>query len=181
MSPSRRASYSIVIKLIVLMWLGFILSLVYPNLAQFGLYPREMWGLIGIFTSPFIHGGWNHLIANTTGMIIFGIIFSWVARGATGSIVLYMMVVQGLLTWIFAREGNHVGASGLVFGLFSYLIFIGFFERKFKHILVSMAVMILWGGTIVGVLPLSPFISWEAHLFGFVAGFFAAKYGLPKT
>ena len=178
MNQINRASYSIVIKILALMWVGFFTCLAFPDLFHLGLYPREQWGLLGIFTSPFVHGGWQHLLANSSGIIIFGGIFCWVVKGATGGIVMYLMVVQGLLTWIFARDGNHIGASELVFGLFSYLIFIGFFERRFKYVLVSTVVMVLWGGTIMGILPLSPYVSWEAHLFGFIAGFWAAKYGL---
>lgn len=178
MSHFDRASYSLMLKLLGLMWVVFVLCLFNPQLFSLGLYPRETWGLLGIFTSPFIHGSWEHLLANSSGILVFGAIFCWVTQGASKKIIMYLIVVQGLLTWIFARDGNHIGASGLVFSLFGYLIFIGFFERKLKYLFVSLAVMFLWGGTIVGVLPSSPLISWEAHLFGFIAGFLAAKYGL---
>lgn len=180
MSQFDRASYSLILQLLLMIWLGFFASLIYPPLATLGLYPREDWGLLGVFTAPFIHGGWGHIIANSSGMLIFGAIFCWLVKGATKKILLYLIVVQGLLTWIFARSGNHIGASGLVFALFGYLVFIGFFERKFKYLMVSLLVMFLWGGTIVGVLPSAPGISWEAHLFGFAAGFFAAKRGLSS-
>lgn len=160
------------------MWVGFAFTIFYPQFFQFGIYPRETFGLLGILFSPFIHGSWEHLIANSSGILVFGAIFCWVVRGATKHIVFYLIAVQGILTWIFARDGNHIGASGLVFGLFGYLISIGFFERKLKYILVSALVMILWGGTLLGILPTSQYISWEAHLFGFIAGVSAAKIGL---
>ncbi len=173
-----RGSYTFMAYLLALMWIGFAITVFYPQLLNFGIYPRERWGLIGILTSPFIHGSWQHLIANSTGMLIFGTIFCWIVKGATKQVVFYIIVVLGLLTWIFAREGNHIGASGLVFGIFGYLVSIGLFERKIKYILVSSMVMIIWGGTLVGILPTSRFISWEAHLFGFIAGISAAKIGL---
>ena len=175
---NQKPSYTFIFYLLVFIWLGFVASILVPSFFTMGLYPREAWGLLGIFTSPFIHASWQHLTANSVGILIFGTIFSWVVKGATKQIIFYIIVVQGILTWLFAREGNHIGASGLVFGLFGYLISLGFFERRLKYIFVSALVMILWGGTIFGVLPTSSYVSWEAHLLGFLAGVSAAKFGL---
>lgn len=173
----KQPTYILIFYLIVFIYFGFFLSLFFPSLFTLGLYPRETWGLLGVITAPFIHASWEHLIANTIGLAIFGFIMSWLVKTAVTGIIFYIVIVCGLLTWVFAREGNHIGASGLVFGLFGYLITIGFFQRQLKPILVSIVVAAVWGGTIIGVLPSSPYVSWEAHLIGFLVGVSAARFG----
>lgn len=92
------------------------------------------------------------------------------------SVVLFTVLVGGLLVWIFARKANHIGASGLIYGLAAFLIINGFLERKLVPILVSIAVALVYGGLIWGIFPssLATHISWEAHLFGAISGVFIA-------
>ncbi|MCK5231884.1 MAG: rhomboid family intramembrane serine protease, partial [Desulfobulbaceae bacterium] len=80
------------------------------------------------------------------------------------------------LTWLFAGGGTHIGASGIIFGLYGYLLLIGLFQKKIKYIIISIFILFSYGGMIFGVLPGQPYISWEAHLFGFIAGGIAAKF-----
>jgi membrane associated rhomboid family serine protease len=85
------------------------------------------------------------------------------------------MITSGLLVWLFARPATHIGVSGVVYGYFGYLVLAGFLSGKFKLIIISVLVAFFYGGLIFGILPSSPFVSWESHLFGFIAGLVAAK------
>ncbi len=87
----------------------------------------------------------------------------------------------GAGVWIFGRSSVHIGASGLVFGSFGYLVARGWYERKISSILVAIVVIILYGGLITGVLPTPGLLSWEAHLFGLIAGVLAARYQRGNT
>jgi membrane associated rhomboid family serine protease len=88
---------------------------------------------------------------------------------------LFIILLGGVGVWVLGRSAIHVGASGLVFGYFGYLVSRGWYERRPGSILVAIAVIVLYGGLIVGVLPVPGFISWESHLFGLIAGVLAAR------
>ena len=137
--------------------------------------PRTELGLIGIFATPFLHANYTHLFANSVGLLSFGIVFAIIEGQHTSSVIGFIVVVGGLLTWVFGRSAMHIGASGVVFGLFGYLTFLGFFHKRFAYILISVATLVLFGTMIFGVLPLQRGISFESHLFGFLAGALAAK------
>ena len=164
-----------VIFFVALCWASFTLQSVLPTV-NYGIQPRTVHGLIGIVTSPFLHGSLQHLIANSGGLIIFGLIFGLLERKNAGRIIGSIILIQGTLTWIFARDGNHIGASGLVFGLFGYLLCLGYFQKKVLYFFVSLFVAITYGSLIFGILPLTRGVSWEAHLFGLFAGGINAKY-----
>jgi len=163
---------------LVVMWALEIVDvfLLGGALDRFGIQPREPAGLLGIVASPFLHGGFPHLFANTLSFILFGgmLAMRGVRRflGATAIIV----VLGGLGVWLLGQSGsNHIGASGVIFGYFGYLLSAGLFERRFGVALVSVLVLLIWGVMVFGVLPGQPGISWEGHLFGFLAGVFAAR------
>ena len=163
-----------VIFCIILCWTVFVLQGVYPFVA-YGIQPRTYEGLIGIVASPFLHANINHLLANTAGLVTFGLIFGLLERKNASSILITIILLQGTMTWIFARPGNHIGASGLVFGLFGYLMLAGLFKRHLIYLLVSCFIFFSYGSFIFGILPTEERISWEAHLFGFIAGGFSAR------
>lgn len=129
----------------------------------------------GILLSPILHGSLSHLLSNTLPLLVLG---GFVAlRGAKTlvGVSLFVVALGGLLVWIVGRPAVHIGASGLVFGYFGYLVAQGWYERSFVSIVVALAVLLLYGGIIFGVLPQSGFISWEGHLFGLIAGVLAAR------
>ena len=161
--------------IILIFWAVYVLSLFVP-LQRFGLVPRTMWGLIGILASPFLHANIYHLYANTMGLLIFGIIFAFLENRNTPYLIIEIIILQGTALWLFGRNGNHIGASGLIFGLFGYLLLIGYFRKQFKFIIVSLGILIFYGGTIEGILPTQADISWDGHLFGFCVGCLEAKY-----
>ena len=164
-----------VLIFIACLWAIFFLESIFP-IARFGIHPRQLDGLIGILTSPFIHENVQHLVANSIGILIFGVFCGLVEGRRMFEVVAGVILIGGSLTWLLARSANHIGASGLIFGLFGYLIFVGFFHRRWNFILASFVCLAAFGSMIFGVLPRSPSVSWEGHLFGFFAGFLMAKW-----
>ncbi len=163
-----------VLILVVAIWGVAVINLVlgYRLNIWFGLEPRSISGLIGVPVMPLLHGGIRHTAANTIPMLFLGALGMLVAptRFATASIAI--VVLSGIAIWLFARGGTiHVGASGLIFGWFGYLVALGVIERSGRAIAGTVIVTLLYGGMIWGVLPqANPLISWEAHLFGAIAG-----------
>ncbi|WP_372368307.1 rhomboid family intramembrane serine protease [Candidatus Uabimicrobium sp. HlEnr_7] len=163
-----------VVKIIVVLWIVHLISAIFTDIRQYGIIPRETVGIAGIFTAPFLHGDIYHLMANTTSFFIFGCILALIEPALFFSILINIMIIGGFATWIFAREANHIGASGVIFGVFGYIVAAGFFRKKFVFVLVSILVIFIYGSMIFQVLPGEPGVSWESHLFGFLAGIFTA-------
>ncbi len=146
------------------------------RLDAFGIQPRSIAGLWGILFAPLLHGGLAHLFGNTLGILLFGWMIMLREERHFYVVTALSWIAGGLGTWLIGASGSvHIGASGLVFGYFGYLLFAGLFERRFGSILLSLLVLVLWGGMIFGVLPGQLGISWEGHLFGFLAGALSAK------
>jgi len=151
------------------MWVSYFFSWLLP-LQQFGLVPRTTLGLIGIFTAPFLHGSLLHLIGNSISFVTFAVVLALLEGNKMLTKVMLMVTIGGVLTWLFGRSANHIGASGLIFSIWGYLLLSGWFSRKLKYIVVSISLMFFYGGLIFGILPGKVGISWEGHLFGFIAG-----------
>ena len=163
-----------IIQFIICIYIIFVVSVFIP-ITQFGIIPRTSWGLIGILTSPFLHGGIRHLISNTLPLIALLIILNYFYKQKALSVITFTIIIGGFFVWLFARNANHIGASGLIYGLAAFLIANGFIEKKFVPILISIGVIFLYGGLIWGVFP-STYgrVSWESHLFGAIAGILIA-------
>jgi membrane associated rhomboid family serine protease len=175
MSRSSTNAVNLIIYLLLIMY-GLQLINVFTggSLRVLGILPREPFGLIGIFFAPFLHGDWWHLINNTLGFVLFSAIC--LTRGSRFYLKAsaIIILVSGLLVWLFGRKALHIGASGWVFGLWSLCIALAWFERSVINIIIAIGVLAFYGGMIVGVLPSDPFVSFEAHAFGAVAGVLAA-------
>jgi membrane associated rhomboid family serine protease len=157
-------------QFIILMYAVYAIGLFIP-ITNFGIVPRTIDGLIGVFTAPFLHRGIWHLVSNTIPLIVLLTVLNHFYPKKTISVVLFIVLAGGMLVWVFARSANHIGASGLIYGLAAFLIANGVLERKFIPILVSISVAVVYGGLIWGVFPsLRTYISWEGHLFGAVSG-----------
>jgi len=137
---------------------------------HFGIIPREPAGLIGLVGSPFMHANVAHLAANTIPFFVLGLFVALRGIPTFVKTSLFVMFVGGMLVWLFARNADHIGASGVIFGYFGYLLAVGVFERSFSAILIAAVVALLYGGIIFGVIPSDPRVSWEGHLFGFLSG-----------
>ena len=164
---------------LAVMWIVEILDTVAldDRLQGNGIRPRSVDGIDGIVWSPFLHGGFRHLISNTipfailSGLVLVRGVRRWMAASAV------IIVLGGALVWLLALGSNevHIGASGWVFGLFGFLVASAWFERRPVSIVLAIVAVMLYGGTILfGFLP-RPGLSWEGHLFGFIAGVVAAR------
>ena len=153
---------------------GLNLFVFQGRLLAFGIEPRAEEGLLGIVMAPLLHGGFNHLLMNTTGILVFGGLVMLRSRSHFWLVTIIGAIASGIGTWLFGRPAVHVGASGVVFAYFGYLLFTGFFERRIGSLLLSIVVFLIWGPTIYGILPMERDISWEGHLFGFIGGMVAA-------
>jgi membrane associated rhomboid family serine protease len=175
-SPIQQAIQVMIIIVAGLWLIEIVDSTVFSNrLDAQGIHPRTWTGLDGIVWAPLLHGGFGHLLANTVPLLILGVFVAMDGLRRWTSVTLFIMVVGGLATWLFARPAVHVGASGVIFGYAGFLLVAGFVEKSVKGILVAVAVGVLFGGMVLrGITPVSSWVSWESHLFGLVAGVLAA-------
>lgn len=163
-------------RLVFIMWAAFYVEFFWEwPLHYFGIQPRSFFGLIGIFTAPMLHGGLDHLISNTIPLLFLGTVVFFFYEKIGGIIFFRSYFWTNILVWIFGRQdSNHIGASGIVYGLAFFLIFFGIFRRDFTSLAISVVVIIMYGGVIYGVLPFDPSISWESHLAGAMVGVYTA-------
>ncbi|TND07675.1 MAG: hypothetical protein FD123_2994 [Bacteroidetes bacterium] len=161
---------------IVLTWLihvaqGFLQKSFIP----YGLLPKTQSGLIGIITTPFIHADWSHLISNTLPLLVLGYLLYKFYREITFRVFVFLHLVAGMLMWAFI-DGNayHIGASGIVYGLASFLFLSGIIRRHPPLMVVSFIVVFLYGSMVWYMFPLEKGVSWEGHLFGALTGLMLA-------
>ena len=140
-----------------------------------GIVPRQRTSIDGIAYSPFLHLGWPHLIANTVPFLVLGVLVSLWGWRRWVAVTLMIAVLGGAATWLLARPGNHIGASGLVFGYFGFLIGAVFYERRLWPIVPAGIAVFAYGSAVVAGLAPTEGVSWEGHGFGAVAGLVAAK------
>jgi membrane associated rhomboid family serine protease len=134
------------------------------ELQRFGVRPRQWIGLPGILTAPLLHAGIVHLIANTLPLLVLGTTMLHLYPTAAFRVLSAVYLGPGILVWLFARDGNHVGASGLVYGLVAYIFVAGVIRRDRRAIAASLLVAFMYGAAVWGVLPFQEGVSWETHL-----------------
>ncbi|MDB9786820.1 rhomboid family intramembrane serine protease [Bacteriovoracaceae bacterium] len=162
------------LAIILVFWVIFLISIIFP-INSFGIVPRRLNALVGILCAPFLHQNWSHLLANSLSFLIFGQVMLLQTGKKFYILLLEMALLTGLATWCFGRTAMHIGASGVVFAMFGYILSRGIFSKKFQDILISLVIGIFYGATLFGVLPQGGGISWESHLFGFIVGVILAK------
>jgi membrane associated rhomboid family serine protease len=140
------------------------------HLDRLGVRPRTVGGLVGIPLHPLLHLGFAHLALNSVGILLFGGLVLLRDPRDFWTALLLGTFVGGIGVWIFGRPSIHIGASGVVFAFFGYLLLTGWFDRKIGAVLLSVTVFLLWGSALFGLSPTQVGVSWEAHLFGFLAG-----------
>ncbi len=142
-----------------------------------GVKPRSLSGLKGILLMPFLHGGFGHLLSNTIPFIVLGALVMLSGLSTFLIVAGLSILVSGVGVWLFGGGNSvHIGASGLVFGLFGFLITRAYFERSISAIIIAFAVLIFYGGILWGLLPFWLGVSWLGHLFGFAGGVIAAYW-----
>jgi len=163
------------LRFVGLLWLIHGIQVILGlDLGYLGLYPREIFGLRGIITTPLLHGDWAHLLSNSIPLLMMGfMILFFYRRVAIGAFVM-IYLFTGILVWLFGRSVFHIGASGVVYGLVAFVFWTGIFRRNLKSIVLSLIVVFYYGSMFLGILPGQEGISWESHLLGAVAGIFTA-------
>lgn len=144
------------------------------SFTTWGILPRKLSGLKGILTSPFIHSDWDHLMSNTVPLFTLSMIMVIFYRRVATASILLIYLLTGAMVWMFARGNYVVGASGVVYGLVSFVFWTGVFKRDAKSIVLSLIVLTVYYGFFAGILPQEERISWESHLFGALVGVFVA-------
>lgn len=178
-NPARviKQHLTLLFGLLGLMWTVEILDLLpRVHLDRHGIHPRSLSGLYGILLAPFLHADFGHLALNTLPFVVLG--GAVLLRGVRTfwTVTIAVVLAGGLGVWLVAPGfTNHIGASGLIFGYLGFLLARGVFEKSAASILVAVIVLTTYGGLIIGVLPLRAGISWQSHLFGFLAGVATAR------
>jgi membrane associated rhomboid family serine protease len=170
-----------VVAFVGVVWAVFLVDLALPGrLPSYGLTPRTTHGLVGIVTMPFLHANLEHIVSNTVPLIVLLVLLAG-SRPRSWTIVAGIVLVSGVLLWLFGRRANHIGASGLIYGLIAYLFVGGILERRFVPLAIALVVGFLYGGTLAaGVVPrVGSYVSWDGHLCGAIAGALIA-YGLNR-
>lgn len=160
-----------VVLVLGLVWIVFIADgWFHLDLHRFGIRPREVSGLIGVLAAPFLHANWDHIAGNSLSALVLGWLLVYFYPRQSFRVLVFCWLVGGFWVWLFARPSYHIGASGVIYGMASFLFFSGVVKRHLAHAGVSFMIMALYGGWIWGVLPIEPEKSWESHLAGGVVG-----------
>jgi membrane associated rhomboid family serine protease len=142
------------------------------DLNQWGIIPRTVEGVPGIFTWIFLHGDLNHIFFNTIGLVILiPQIFSMHEEEHGVDVIFGISILAGFINWVIGTYGNHIGASGLIYGLASYGLVGSFKQRNVVSALYSLGIMLAFGSNLItGMIPVENAVSWTGHLSGAIAG-----------
>lgn len=184
----KRVLYSALpgLLFVIILWLVQLTTyLTDIQLTHFGIYPRNLLGLTGVVTAVFIHKDFQHLLHNTIPLLVLPAFLFHSYRPMAWKALGWIYLIGGVWTWCLGRPSYHIGASGLIYGLVSFLFIIGILRRDRASMALSLLIVLFYGSLIWGVLPLDYEVSWEAHLSGGLAGamlaYFFRKRGLPVT
>jgi len=162
-------------------WLEIYFGL---NFNKYGIYPRTFEGFRGVFLAPFIHGDTSHLFNNSIPLFVLLVSLFYFYRELAYKVLIIGGFMTGFFTWAIARDSYHIGASGIVYLLFSFIFFSGLIRKHYRLVAQSLVVIFLYGGMIWYVLPIKEGMSWEGHLSGFIVGLclslFYRKTGIVK-
>ncbi len=171
-NPETKRKVVFVLGLSLLLFLIEVVNtFIGHSLMVLGVVPRDPYGIIGIFTSHFIHGNMDHFVSNIGPFAVLSGFIIWRGVSHYIKISLFIMIMTGSMVWLLGPSMTTiVGASGVVFGYLGYLIGRALFERNQNDVIIAVVVMFIYGGMVFGVFPGTPGVSWEAHLFGLISG-----------
>ncbi len=168
---------------VLAMWIVFWVEVRFKvDFGDYGILPRSWSGLRGILLSPFLHGDIKHLYNNSIPLLFLIALLRYFYREVSLQVLIFGILVSGLGTWIIGRENYHIGASGLIYVLVSFIFFKGVQTKYYRLVALSLVIVMLYGGTIWYIFPeVDNQISWEGHLAGFITGFlFSILYKAEK-
>ena len=172
------------LSFVLVMWFVFWLEIKFSlDFTRWGVKPRTVKGLRGILFSPLIHSGIKHLWHNTVPLLVLSTALFYFYRKISWRVLVLLILLSGAGTWMIGRVSYHIGMSGVIYALVSFLFFKGILAKHFRLIALSLVVVFLYGSLIWGTLPTSETISWEGHLSGFIAGGLVAlcfRESVPK-
>jgi membrane associated rhomboid family serine protease len=180
---NTRLRITVLLVFLGLMWFAWLLDSLTPghgSAAGIGIIPRTWDGLDGILVAPFIHANLEHILSNSVPLLVLGALILLRGVAEFVFVVLLSGLIAGTGTWLFGSGGaQHVGASGLVFGFFGYLVFRTAFDRRLSSALITLAVAGVYGAAMTYSLIPQETVSWSGHFFGFAGGFVAARLRYP--
>lgn len=174
-----KISFGITFLLVSLMWLVFFIDYNFElDLYHYGLYPLKASGLIGIFTAPFIHStqDFSHILNNSIPMFVLSWMLFYHYRKIATRSFMFIYFFTGISMWFLARESYHIGMSGIIYGLTSFLVVSGFMRKNMRVAAISLMVVFLYGSMIWGIFPTKVGVSWEAHSMGLLSGILIALF-----
>ncbi|MFV0249081.1 MAG: rhomboid family intramembrane serine protease [Tenacibaculum sp.] len=159
------------IVVVLMLWIIYGVEIKFEkNFNDLGIYPRTVKGLRGVLFSPFIHINAKHLLNNSIPLFVLSSLALFFYGKTTYKVFLYGGLATGMTTWLIGRQAYHIGSSGLVYMLFSFVFFSGIIKKHYRLTSVSLIVVFLYGSMIWYLFPVKNSISWEGHLAGFVTG-----------
>ncbi len=174
-----RTGLSYAAGFVIVIWAVHLVNAVVfgGQLIVFGIHPLDLSSLWGVATSPLLHADFSHLVSNTLPGAIFAFLIGHSGHRVFWEVTAIVVIVGGVGVWLFGGVGtNHIGASGLVYGWLAYLLIRGFFNRSLSEIGLGVTLGFIYSGLIFGLLPGTPGMSWQAHLFGAVGGVLAGMF-----
>ncbi|WP_396635500.1 rhomboid family intramembrane serine protease [Maribacter sp. R77961] len=166
---------------VLLIWGFYWMELVNgTNLNYLGVYPRTLLGLRGVLISPLVHGSLEHLYNNTIPLAILLTALFYFYRKVAWNVLFTGIILSGLLTWLIGRPSYHIGASGLIYVLASFIFFKGIYTKYYRLVALSLVVVFIYGSLLWYIFPVKEGISWEGHLSGFVTGMVMAIFVKAK-
>ena len=169
-------AFKIGLYFIALMWAIFIIDKLLPFIAlnSYGIHPRRLNSLYGVFTTVFLHGSLSHLMSNTLPLLLaLTALFGNYPKIAK-KVFIYSIILTGIMVWLFARNANHIGASGILYAILTFIFISGFIRKDMQSVGISLVIVFLYGSLVFGIIPNKAHISWESHLFGLLVGVFLA-------
>lgn len=162
------------LKCVGLLWgITLVNSMIGYRLNIFGILPRHPWGIIGIIFAPFLHGGFNHLFMNSVLFLFLGSFMIMSGVNLFYEVTILIILMSGILTWLFARKAIHVGSSSLIMGYWGYLLVHAYEQPTLLAILLGGACFYYFAEMAVNLVPNEPGVSWDGHCFGLIAGILA--------
>lgn len=172
--PQFKFSNSIIIYPIIMMLLVWLVFWYQVNIdygiKSYGIKPHKLEGLLGILTSPFLHGDIDHLYNNSIPLFVLSLALFYFYNKIAWKVIVYGILLSGFLTWVIGSSGNHIGASGLIYVLVSFIFFKGILAKHYRLIALSFMVIFLYGSMIWYIFPIKEGMSWEGHLGGLITG-----------